>query len=540
MADWFLILTIVVTFLILLVVATYVLVYYQHPDDKNDAWFPKLTVVLGIVVSIATVLLLPLDVANNEGYSGCDGYDSVAFCGGLNMVLFWNIIYYLIPVFLFLLIPFMTFFYEADDGLLMAGTSVGGQANSRVAEALKYQAGVIVILGIIFGVMFHQLAESDIPVAEYTGGVDGVVVALANPPTSTFSTASLGETYSADVDYYTRADATVRDQIIRVAVPLPTFFASALSFFGWFVFAVFGGIGITALPLELILAFVHRPRHMDAVEFAEAQVNIRERVNELVDLGELMKIAQEERNLASQTNGTFNPFKGFSKDAREERSTLLEFKKAVYLLEKDVDDFNKCSKHYSTYNPLIPWFALAGGIFSIILSLVWIIQIAINVLPNEPLHPFLNGYLQWFETWFPLIGVLSVAILSLYLLLCALKGCFRFGLRFPFFTLHPMEPGKTYMSSFMFNIGLLMLCALPVVQFTTMAFQDYARYTTVGQIFGIQVQYMKFFHWFWDTQIFVYVFVCVAGLAGVYLICCKKEDRSKSSIYLRDRLRNRN
>ena len=70
MADWFLILTIVVTFLILAVVAVYFLVHYQHPDDKNDAWFPKLTVLLGIIISGATVLLLPLDVANNEGYSG--------------------------------------------------------------------------------------------------------------------------------------------------------------------------------------------------------------------------------------------------------------------------------------------------------------------------------------------------------------------------------------------------------------------------------------------------------------------------------------
>ena len=70
MADWFLILATVVTLLILLVVALYFLVHYQHPDDKNDAYFPKLTVILGFVLAGATVLLLPLDVANNEGYSG--------------------------------------------------------------------------------------------------------------------------------------------------------------------------------------------------------------------------------------------------------------------------------------------------------------------------------------------------------------------------------------------------------------------------------------------------------------------------------------
>jgi len=70
MADWFLILTTCIAFVLLLVAGVYFLVHYQHPDDKNEAWFPKLTVLLGLVLAGATVLLLPLDVANNEGYAG--------------------------------------------------------------------------------------------------------------------------------------------------------------------------------------------------------------------------------------------------------------------------------------------------------------------------------------------------------------------------------------------------------------------------------------------------------------------------------------
>ena len=80
MADIFLICVIVIAFLILLVVGLYLLVKYQHPDDKNDAYIPKLVVWLGFVFAGATVLLLPLDVANNEGYAGeCAG--SSAFVG---------------------------------------------------------------------------------------------------------------------------------------------------------------------------------------------------------------------------------------------------------------------------------------------------------------------------------------------------------------------------------------------------------------------------------------------------------------------------
>jgi len=70
MADIFLICVIVISLVILLVVGLYFLIKYQHPDDKNDAYIPKLIVWFGFVLAGATVLLLPLDVANNEGYAG--------------------------------------------------------------------------------------------------------------------------------------------------------------------------------------------------------------------------------------------------------------------------------------------------------------------------------------------------------------------------------------------------------------------------------------------------------------------------------------
>jgi LMBR1 domain-containing protein 1 len=70
MVDIFLIISTLVAFAVLFVIAGYFLVYYQHPDDKNEAYLPKFVVVFGFVLAGATTLLLPLDVANNEGYAG--------------------------------------------------------------------------------------------------------------------------------------------------------------------------------------------------------------------------------------------------------------------------------------------------------------------------------------------------------------------------------------------------------------------------------------------------------------------------------------
>jgi LMBR1-like membrane protein len=70
MVDIFLIVVTVVAFLILLVVGVYLVIYYQHPDDKNESYAAKLVVIFGFVLAGGTVLMLPLDVANNEGYAG--------------------------------------------------------------------------------------------------------------------------------------------------------------------------------------------------------------------------------------------------------------------------------------------------------------------------------------------------------------------------------------------------------------------------------------------------------------------------------------
>ena len=70
MVDPFLIIVTVVAFVLLLIVGLYFVVYYQHPDDKNEAYLPKFIVIFGFVLAGATVLMLPLDVANNGEYAG--------------------------------------------------------------------------------------------------------------------------------------------------------------------------------------------------------------------------------------------------------------------------------------------------------------------------------------------------------------------------------------------------------------------------------------------------------------------------------------
>jgi LMBR1 domain-containing protein 1 len=468
------------------------------------------------------------------------------------MELFWGIIFWAIPIWVFVLIPFSTFFYEADDGMLMAGTNYAPNAvpKSRALQALGYQMFVFVIVGLVFIVTYFVLNETSIPVRHYegqrllngysmgvtpklNGTVNGTAVYLP------FDASQLQNMDERDIAYMSGVtnEGTV-DLILEVDVS--NFYAGLMAFIGWFLFAIFGGVGLAAMPLDLVLMYIKRPRHMDAVEFAEAQTSLRERVNELVDIGELIKIEREEKDqlgLASTWGSAlFDSEK--RKEARDERQAILGFKQAVFLLEKDVDDFQACHANYEDYNPLIPYIALVCGSLSFIISLMWFLHIVIYVLPDPPARPFLNNFFSWFDSWFPLFGVLSVAIFTVYLLLCAIKGCFKIGMRFLCMTLHPMKPGKTYMSSFMFNTGLVLLCALPVVQFCSTAFADYARFATIRQIYGVQIEYLKFFSFFWTNNVFIFAILFIMLLTSIYL-ACKPADQATNSQALRDRLKSR-
>lgn len=100
-----------------------------------------------------------------------------------------------------------------------------------------------------------------------------------------------------------------------------------------------------------------------------------------------------------------------------------------------------------------PFAWLLFGFVTTIIAVIWILHMILFMIVQPSVTPFLNEYFQWFDKWFPLFGVLSVAIFSLYLLAACVKGCFKFGLRLVWFTLHPMKPNGTYMNSFLFNCG---------------------------------------------------------------------------------------
>jgi LMBR1 domain-containing protein 1 len=111
----------VVVSMLVLLVSVYLLVNYQHPDDANQAYFPKFVVVLGITVAVLSILMLPADVANRQAcrkavYNGACSLT-------LPMKTLWLVVYIVDAVLVFLVIPFAMFFYEGDQDKYLAPLS---------------------------------------------------------------------------------------------------------------------------------------------------------------------------------------------------------------------------------------------------------------------------------------------------------------------------------------------------------------------------------------------------------------------------------
>jgi len=161
------------------------------------------------------------------------------------------------------------------------------------------------------------------------------------------------------------------------------------------------------------------------------------------------------------------------------------------------------------------------------MSLTWVLHIVLFMLPNVPVTPFLNNLLiELSVPGFPLFGVACFACYTFWLFLAALKGNFRFGMRFPLCRVYPMEVNNTLMNGFLANGWVMLICSFVVVQFSATAFPIYARDSSVDLIFGTQIRYMRFFKYFFETKLFLYALL-VFVVVGLFWMCLVPRNEAK-------------
>lgn len=120
----------------------------------------------------------------------------------------------------------------------------------------------------------------------------------------------------------------------------------------------------------------------------------------------------------------------------------------------------------------------------------------------------------------------------LYLVWAVVKGNAKFGIRIPMvIRFYPMKPNETWMNSFLFNIIMLLIASTGITQLATGCFPTYTRNTAIYNMYGLQVNYMRFYRYLYQYKVFGIAFVVWAGITLIYLlVTCNRKPK-----YLRER-----
>jgi len=486
MVNVFMIIVSVVVCVLVILASLYLIVYFQHPDDKNLAYFPKVIVILGLVLSAISILMLPLDVANNGGE------------GGFPMDMMWIVVYIIVGVFAIVICPFAMFFYESEEG---DPDAKSGQFAGAVKGTMAILF-VFVVLTVIFYIFFGVAEIPTIAVSAKFIQTNGTLPNDATDTSNAKYLDILSETAATE-------ETRLRKETLQFRVSIALFIITMVSTLGWLLFVVFGGIGLIALPFDMIADFRNRPQRIPYDKYLERKQKIGERATNLADIGKEIQ--------ARSPGGIMS---------KKDRRNYNRFRQAVFLLEEDYERL-KISYKRQGGKVILYYAQFFGGFVCLGISIGWLLHVIIFMITQpEPFHPFLNNLVIALDEAWGFLGTIVYGLLSFYLLICCIKGNFKFGLRLFFlFPIHPMRVGETMMNAFLFNVGLILICSVSVTQFCAMAFSNYTSLTAINALFDTSVRNLKVLKYFWLVYIFA-IFI-MAVLTGIFLLVKPKDKPAK-------------
>jgi len=488
------IITVVITCLAV-VANMYLIVHFQHPEDRNQAWFPKAIVLLALTVTELSILMLPLDVGNRNS---CAEHVALTACSlTLPMRSLWYAVYMTMGLLVAVVIPFTIYYYEADSDRTTM---------QRWRDASLWVLLTDVVIGATVGVAYGLAGYVEYNVVELTSGVVPLSTDMSAVAGCISASGKVNSGFSCDATGSAAAPPT-EEWNVRPTFPVYVMALGAVA--GWFLFIVFAGVGVVAMPVDLIKAFIYRPRSiLPKSEFLKQAREISVRSKELEDRSKALHRQQ-------QSDGKTRKWKKEVKALGVELNSLEEEEaKLSELYPQSTDPDTAWAFTVMGY-----YFKGLCGVLGAVVSLCWILHIVLYMFVSPPVTPFLNDLFVELDGVFSLFGTVAFAMFCFYLLCCVMKGNMTLGLNLIVFTVHPMKLNGTLMSSFLFNTGLIQLCSVAVIQFCATAFDIYAKETAIAEIFGGEIKNLRGLKVLFVKNVFLWLFVVLALLTATVLGC---------------------
>ena len=164
----------------------------------------------------------------------------------------------------------------------------------------------------------------------------------------------------------TSSNKCTRDetQTLELEVSFPIYLIGFMSFISWILFCVFGGIGLSAVPLDFFYDFCTRPKKRNIDEMMDIKAQI------ILNAQKIKGLASDVKELES--TGVQKKF-FMSADKRVYSDKLTKLRAATYVLDKEYKMF-KIQTGLNDELICQYYLGLVLGIFSAIISLLWFIH----------------------------------------------------------------------------------------------------------------------------------------------------------------------
>ncbi|ETO32105.1 LMBR1-like conserved region-containing protein [Reticulomyxa filosa] len=190
--------------------------------------------------------------------------------------------------------------------------------SSQICEGVKWAIGFLGVFSLVLILMWAFLHQADLPVT-YRG------FAWNSPDLRVHHSITENIKDGTSFGYCVTAEGCGKKHLtLHVQVTIGVFLMAMLSFLGWFLFCVFAGIGLVALPIDLFNSWKHRPKPIPLDKYAEEKRKIGQRAAMLREAGN--EIRKDELNALGR--------KTSRKEKRELTETFHRFENVLFLCSK--------------------------------------------------------------------------------------------------------------------------------------------------------------------------------------------------------------
>lgn len=296
-------------------------------------------------------------------------------------------------------------------------------------------------------------------------------------------------------------------------IPIYTYFIVFACFLGSIIFTLFLSVGLFIYPVSYIIKFVKRPHSLNKDQLLSFKQSFKQKSHELLQeydriYGLLVKEYSQDR--------VEKMIKANERNALFSRSSLRKEARNFEKLERDLNEMEKeyidtlAMNIKETANPLKYYLLLALGIFFLILSLLWYIQIIAAVAAKfyilDKAFTAMDKALSYHMTC-PILSMIFYTSFAIYMIFCFVNGVTILGLKFVFFMkIYPMERNNTPLVGFLFNSMMMCVGSIPSVLFLTTIMSEYSKDSGVYKLFIDTVSKAYIFNW-WFTNMYWFIVV---------------------------------